>query len=169
LLQLRVFQIETGPKGAESLSFLTAKSRTCFNNPGHLIDAKMSRLKQDSTFETTRFRQAVYLAVTTKMLMPDPCWPEAGYKRILACFIEQLMHNHYSRSATVCGYVKAIHSLFVLRSFQIPGDLTDRENMCTKIINVRESKENVAEQRSPFPLKCMLQWSQLLDHHQLTP
>jgi hypothetical protein len=65
-------------------------------------------------------------------------------------FIEQFMHNHHSRLATVCGYAKAINSLFVLRGFQIPGDLTDRENICTKIINARESKENVAKQCSPI-------------------
>ncbi len=60
------------------------------------------------------------------------------------------MLDHNSRSATVCGYVKAINTLFHLCHFDIPADLSDRTNMCFKIIHAREREENIARQRSPI-------------------
>jgi hypothetical protein len=110
----------------------------------------MSRLKQDSTVETTRFRQAVYINWTRNMLIPDPCGPEPGYEFVLACFLEKLMNSHNSRSATVCGYTVSINTLFQLRNFPIPGDLSDKENTCSKIITAQERKEDIAKQRSPI-------------------
>ena len=60
------------------------------------------------------------------------------------------MLDHNSRSATVCGYVEAINTLFRLRHFNNPADLSDRTNMCYKIILAREKEENIARQRSPI-------------------
>jgi hypothetical protein len=36
-----------------------------------ILKPALSRLKQDSSIETTRFRQAVYLNWTRRMLIPD--------------------------------------------------------------------------------------------------
>jgi hypothetical protein len=110
----------------------------------------MSRLKTDSELETARFRQAVYIEFCRNKNIPDPCGPEAGYERIVACFVEQLMMDHNSRSATVRGYVEAINTLFRLRHLDPPADLSDRSNMCYKIIGAREREENIARQRSPI-------------------
>ncbi len=60
------------------------------------------------------------------------------------------MLDHNSRSATVRVYVKAINTLFRLRHFYNPADLSDRTNMCYKIILAREREENIARQRSPI-------------------
>jgi hypothetical protein len=60
------------------------------------------------------------------------------------------MLNHNSCSATVCGYVEAINTLFHLRHFDILTDLSDRTNMCFKIIQAREREENIARQQSPI-------------------
>ena len=60
------------------------------------------------------------------------------------------MLDHNSRSAIVRGYAKAINTLFHLRHFNIPADLSDRTNMCYKIILAREREENIARQRSPI-------------------
>lgn len=60
------------------------------------------------------------------------------------------MIDHNSRSATVRGYTDAINTLFRLRNFDVPADLTDRSNMCYKIILAREKEENIARQRSPI-------------------
>ena len=60
------------------------------------------------------------------------------------------MLDHNSRSATVCGYVEAINTLFCLRHFDIPADLSDHTNMCFKIIHAREREENIARHRSPI-------------------
>ncbi len=104
----------------------------------------MSRLKSDSELETTRFRQAVHINFAIRNHIPDPCGNEQGYKRIIACFIKQLMIDHNSRSATVRSYVDAINTLFRLRNFNVPADLTDRSNMCYKIILAQEREENIA-------------------------
>jgi hypothetical protein len=60
------------------------------------------------------------------------------------------MIDHNSCSATVRGYVDAINTLFCLRNFDIPADLTDRSNMCYKIILAQEREENIARKRSPI-------------------
>ena len=82
--------------------------------------------------------------------MLDPCGSKPGYKRIVACFIERLMMDHNSRSATVCGYAESVNTLFRLRSLPAPADLSDRTNMCTRIILAREKEEDIAKQRSPI-------------------
>jgi hypothetical protein len=119
----------------------------------------MSRLKQDSSIETIRFRQAVYINWTKNVLIPDPCGQEPGYEFILACFIEQLMNSHNSRAETVRGYVKANNTLFELRQLKIPGDISDKENLCSKIIHARECEEDIAKQNAvPLQKKCLQQW-----------
>jgi len=37
-----------------------------------------------------------------------------------------------------------------LRNCTIPADLSDKENVCTKIIKAREQEEDIARQRSPI-------------------
>ena len=126
------------------MCFLPTESQAALVDLGNIVDAKMSRLKSDSELETARFRQAVYIEFCKNKNIPDPCGSQDGYERIVACFIEQLMLDHNSRSATVRGYVEAINTLFRLRHFNIPADLSDRTNMCYKIILAREREENIA-------------------------
>ena len=83
-------------------------------------------------------------------MIPDACGNEHGYKRILACFIENLIIDCHSRSATILGYAQAINKLFELRKFPIPADLSDKTNMTSKIIQACEREENIARQRSPL-------------------
>ena len=92
----------------------------------------------------------MYLNFIKKHRIQDPCGSEPGYQRIIACFMEQLMLDHNSRSATVRGYVESINILFKLRNFDPPADLSDRTNICTKIIVAREKEECIAWQRSPI-------------------
>jgi hypothetical protein len=84
------------------------------------------------------------------MLIPDPCGPEPGYGFVLTCFLEQLMNSHNSRSATVCCYIVSINTLFQFWNFLTPGNLSDEENTCSKIITAQERKEDIAKQRSPI-------------------
>jgi hypothetical protein len=132
------------------LQFLPATSQASLSALGHIVDRKMSRLKSYSKIETTRFRQAVYLNFISKHRIQDPCSSEPGYQRIIACFMEQLMLDHNSRSATIRGYVKSINTLFKLQNFDPPANLSDRTNMCTKIIVAREKEECIARKRSPI-------------------
>ena len=60
------------------------------------------------------------------------------------------MHAHNSQSTTVCGYIQSINILFQLRNCTIPADLSDKENVRTKIIKAREQEEDIARQRSPI-------------------
>ncbi len=102
----------------------------------------------------------MYLNFANKHCIQDPCGSEPGYQRIIACFMEQLMLDHNSRSAMVHGYVKSINTLFKLRNFDPPANLSDRTNMCTKIIVAREKEECIARQRSPITREI---YSALLD------
>jgi hypothetical protein len=88
----------------------------------------------------------VYIRFIKTHNIPDPCGSQSGYKRIIACFIEQLMFDHNSCSATVHGYIEAINTLFWLCNLDIPADLSDHSNMCKKIILAREREEIIARQ-----------------------
>jgi hypothetical protein len=107
---------------------------------GSYVISKMSRLKQDTSIGTTRFRQAVYLNWTRQMMIADPIGHNQGYTLIIACFIKQLMHNHNPQLTTVCGYIQSINILFQLHNYTIPADLSDKENICSIIIKARESR-----------------------------
>jgi hypothetical protein len=110
----------------------------------------MSQLKSDSEIETARFRQAVYVNFTKKHCIPDPCRNEPGYEYIIACSVKRLMLDHNSQSKTVRGYVESINSLFRLCNLPIPANLSDRMNMCAKIITAHEKEENIANQKNPI-------------------
>ncbi len=71
--------------------FLLAESRASLRNLGHFVDAKIARLKQSSSIETEQIRQAQNINLCNKNFIPDPCFSEPGYERIVACFIENLM------------------------------------------------------------------------------
>ena len=45
---------------------------------------------------------------------------------------------------------QVINTLFRLRHFDIPADLSDRTNTCFEIIHAKEREENIARQRSPI-------------------
>ncbi len=71
------------------------------------------------------------------------------------------MLDHNSRSKTVQGYIESINTLFRLREFPIPADLSDQANTCAVIISGREKEENVARQRSPITREL---FAELLQH-----
>ena len=130
--------------------FLPPESRAALSDLGNSVVKKIARLRINSSIETERFRQAKYLNWCQIKMIPDACGKEYGYERILACFVENLITDCHSRSATVLGYVQAINKLFELRKFPIPADLSDRTNMIFKIVQACECKENIAKQWSPL-------------------
>ncbi len=130
--------------------FLPAKSRAVLGDLGNLVEAKIARLKQGASLETTRFRQAQFIKWCYQKLIPDPCGNEPGYERIVACFAENPMFDYNSHSATVQGYVESINKLFGLRNFPIPAALKDNENMVPKLIHACGREENIAKQQSPL-------------------
>jgi len=84
------------------------------------------------------------------MFIPDPCGKEPGYERVVACFVENLIIDCNPRSKTVLGYVQSFNKLFEYRGFAIPADLSDKENITSKLIHVREREETIARCRSPI-------------------
>ena len=130
--------------------FLPTESQAALHDLENIIDAKLSRIKRGSADETARFRQAIFISWTKKKFIPDPCGEHQGYQRIVSCFIENLMRDNNSRSKTVKGYVESINTLFKLRGFSIPVDLSDKNNLCTKLIDALETEEVIAKQRNPI-------------------
>ena len=82
--------------------------------------------------------------------MTDPCGNEPGFERVVACFMEKLILDDNSCSTTIRGHVDMINKLFQLRNFKPPADLSDRTNMCARILFAREKEEDIARQRSPI-------------------
>ena len=60
------------------------------------------------------------------------------------------MLDNNCRYKTVKGYVESINTLFKLRGFAIPIDLSDKQNTCTRLIDEIEREETIAKQRSPL-------------------
>jgi len=131
------------------LPFLPPESRAALYALENYVDAKMSRLKHGADVETTRFRQAQYINWFKLKLIPDPCGCDCGYERIVAYFAENLIMDCNSRSATVQGYATSINKLFEMRGFP-PANVSDNDNMVTKIIHTCEREETIARQRSPI-------------------
>ena len=111
---------------------------------------KLVRLKQGSTIETERFRQAQYLKWCEQMLIPDPCGSDTGYKRLVAYFIENLMLDCNSRLATVQGYTQSINKIFEYCGFPITADLSDKENISAKLLHTQKREESIARRRIPI-------------------
>ena len=56
------------------------------------------------------------------------------------------MLDNNCRYKTVKGYVESINTLFKLRGFAIPIDLSDKQNTCTRLIDEIEREETIAKQ-----------------------
>jgi hypothetical protein len=130
------------------MSFLPLKSQAALHNLENIVNEKMSLVKQGSGDETTRFRQAVYIDWTKRTLIPDSCGNQPGYSCIISCFVENLMLDNNSHFKTVKGYIESMNTLFKLRGFAIPIDLSDKQNMCTRLIDDIEQEETIAKQQS---------------------
>ena len=70
------------------MSFLPAESRAALDDLENLVDAKIVRLKQGASLETTRFRQALFIKWCNQKSVPDPRGAEPGYERIVACLLK---------------------------------------------------------------------------------
>jgi hypothetical protein len=51
-------------------------------------------------------------------------------------------------SKTVKGYGESVNTLFKLRGFPIPVDLSDKNNTCTRLIDTMETEEVIAKQQN---------------------
>ncbi len=65
------------------------------------------------------------------------------------------------RFKTVKGYVERINTLFKLRGFAVPIDLSDKQNMCTRLIDKIEQEETIVKQQSPLINKMFINMGKL--------
>ncbi len=88
--------------------------------------------------------------------IPDPCGNKIGYQRIIAIYAKFMMCsiNYYTKEvlwlATLREYATAVNTLFQLRGFKQPTNLSNPSNMAGIIINNLIRKETVASLRSPL-------------------
>ncbi len=114
----------------------------------------MSQLSKD--LQTEASRQSHYIAWCSIMSIPDPCGTEYGYQQIVAIWVKYIMFglNYYNkevlRSSTIKGYAMAVNTLFCLRGYKPPTNLSDKNNMPGIVINNLIKQEDVANQRAPL-------------------
>ncbi len=130
--------------------FPPPKSQAALHDLENIINAKLSQIKEGSGDETAQLRQAGYINWTKKKLIPDPCGDQPGYQRIVSCLVEILMLKNNYHSKTIKGYVKIKNTFSKLRGFPIPVDLSDRNNMCTRLIDAMEVEEVKAMHGNPI-------------------
>ena len=93
------------------------------------------------------------------MSIPDPCGIEYGYQRIVAIWVKYIMVgiNYYNkdvlRSNTVRGYALAVNTLFRLRGYEPPTDMSNRNNMPGIVINNLIKQEDVELVNAPHWMK----------------
>ena len=117
------------------MSCLPPESQADLRNLNDIINKKMSLIKRGSRDETAHFRQAVYIDWTKRKLIHDPCGDQPGYSCVISCFVENLMLDKNCHFKLVKGYDESINTLFKLRGFVIPIDLSDKQNVCTRLID----------------------------------
>ncbi len=112
--------------------------------------------RQDKEVETEAARQSHYIFWCSIIGIPDLYGNEIGYQRIITIYAKLVMCgvNYYNKdvlqSSTLCGYATAVNTLFQLRGFKQPTNLSNPSNMAGIIINNLINEETVASQRSPL-------------------
>ncbi len=112
--------------------------------------------QQDKEVETEATRQSHYIFWCSIIGILDPCGNEIGYQCIVAIYAKFVICgiNSYNkdvlRLSTLRGYGTAVNTLFQLRGFKQPANLSNPSNMPGIIINSLIKEEAVASQRSPL-------------------
>ncbi len=142
--------------GAESLLFLPASARANLFHMGDCVDREVAMSWRDKEVKTEATRQSHYIFWCSVIGIPDPCGNEIGYQCIVAIYIKFVMCgiNYYNKdilwSSTLRGYATAVKTLFQLRGYKQPTELSNPSNMPGIIINNLIKEETVASQHSPL-------------------
>ena len=75
----------------------------------------------------------------------------------------------HSRSATIVGYALSINKLFELRSYPIPANLADNNNMMSKLIHAREREGNIERHQSPLTKEMYVEMARRAKNHLAIP
>jgi hypothetical protein len=114
--------------------------------------------QRDKEVETEAAWQSHYIFWCSIIGIPDPCGNEIGYQRIITIYAKFVMCgiDYYNKDilqlSTLRGYATAVNTLFQLRGFKQPTNLSNpsTSNMTGIIINNLIKEETVARQRSPL-------------------
>ncbi len=112
--------------------------------------------QQDKEVETEATWQSHYIFWCSLIGILDPCGNKIGYQRIIAIYAKYVMCgiNYYNKDvlqpSTLWGYATAVNTLFQLRCFKQPSNLSNPSNMAGIIINNLIKEETVASQHSPL-------------------
>jgi hypothetical protein len=135
---------------------------------GHHVDQEMAQSGRGPDLETEAAWQAHYIKWAEIFGIPDPCGYFEGFIRIMAIYIKyvQCGINYNNKqvlwSATVQGgYAKAVNSLFKLRTFSPPANLSDPNNMTAIILNNMLWEEDIARQCAPPNKKIFAELRQM--------
>ena len=117
---------------------------------GDRVDREVAMSRRDKEIETEAARQSHYIFWCSIIGIPDTCGNEIGYQRIVAIYIKFVMCgiNYYNKdvlqSSTLRGYATAVNTLFQLRGYKQPTELSNPSNMPGIIINNLIKEETVA-------------------------
>jgi hypothetical protein len=123
---------------------------------GDCVDRDVAMPQQDKEVETEAAWQSHYIFWCSIIGIPDPWGNKIGYLHIVVIYAKFVMCgiNYYNKDVlrllTLHGYATAVNTLFQLRSFKQPNDLSNPSNMAGIIINNLIKEETVASQRSPL-------------------
>jgi hypothetical protein len=123
---------------------------------GDCVDREVALSRRDKEIETEAAWQAHFILWNKMKNIPDPCGPDPGYIRIAAIYIMYCLHGcncrnmNGLRADTLQGYASAIGTLFTLRGFKPPIDISDPNNLGGIIITNCKREEDVAAQCSPL-------------------
>ncbi len=120
------------------------------------VDQEMAKSRGGPDVETEAARQAHYIKWAEIIGIQDPCGYYPGYQRIVAIYTKYVQKgvNYNNKQvlqfATVRGYAEAVNTLFKLRGFAPPANLSDPSNMASILIYNMLCKEDIARQRAPL-------------------
>jgi len=123
---------------------------------GDCVDREVALSRRDKEIETEAARQAHFILWNKMKNIPDPCGPDPGYMRIAAIYIMYCLHGCNCRNMDglhadiLRGYASAIGTLFTLRGFKPPIDISDPNNLGGIIITNRKREEEITAQRCPL-------------------
>jgi hypothetical protein len=95
----------------------------------------MAQSRRGPDLETEAAWQAHYIKWAKNFGIPDPCGYYEGFIRIMAIYIKYIQCGvNYNNKQILCsamvqGNTKAVNSLFKLRSFSPPANLSNLNNM----------------------------------------
>jgi hypothetical protein len=134
---------------------------------GHHVDREMAQSQRGPDFETEAARQTHYIKWAKIFGIQDPCGYYEGFIRIVAIYIKYVQcgvnynNKQVLHSAMVQGYAEAVNNLFKLRSFSLPADLSDPNNMMAILLNNMLREEDIARQHAPLDNKIFAKLRQM--------